>query len=462
MTPSARPAIHGATALAEPPNVATSRRYPRWPVLLFLLSITVPVFFWIGPLRLSPYRLFLLAAIVPLVAGLLLGRCGRILASDVLVLAFSGWAAASLFHNHGVSAAEFAGSTFIETVGPYLLARHYIRSSEDLAALGRALRIIVLFLLPAALLEALNITRLYVDLFAAFAPTFPAFTDVRLGLIRAQTNFEHAILYGVFVASTFSLIAAIPNASGSGTKGVRAAWIAIPATFLSLSAGAYLVLAMQLGLATWNLVFSWVRARWKLLIVLLVVSYAIVDILSNRTPFEVFISYLTFNAHTAYWRVHIWNFGVDNVLAHPVFGLGLHDWVRPSWMYSSSVDNFWLLHAMRYGIPGFVLIAALYLYVVRTAGKGIPTPQGEDKQLRALVFSLVAIGVGICTVHLWGGTYAFFMFLLGAGLFGAANPGQATQTGMDDAADHKGARGAAGTSRNRNVKPSYTRFPPRD
>ena len=79
MMPSARPAIHVDAALAEPPGVARSRRYPRWPVLLFLLSITVPVFFWIGPLRLSPYRLFLLVSIIPLLGGLLLGRCGRIL-----------------------------------------------------------------------------------------------------------------------------------------------------------------------------------------------------------------------------------------------------------------------------------------------------------------------------------------------------------------------------------------------
>jgi O-antigen ligase len=205
-----------------------------------------------------------------------------------------------------------------------------------------------------------------------------------------------------------------------------------------------------------------VRARWKLLIVLLVVSYAIVDVLSNRTPFEVFISYMTFNAHTAYWRVHIWNFGVDNVLAHPIFGLGLHDWARPSWMHSPSVDNFWLLNAMRYGIPGLVLIAALYLYSVRTVGKGIPGAQGEDQQLRALAFSLISIGVGICTVHLWGGTYTFFMFLLGAGLFGAASPGQATRTDTDDTPDSRGQTGAARTTRSRNVKPNYTRFPPRD
>jgi hypothetical protein len=447
MMPFARPAIHGDTALAEPPKVTSSRRFPRWPVLLFLLSITVPVFFWIGPLRLSPYRLFLLVAVIPLLAGLLLGRCGRILAGDVLVLAFSAWVAASLFYNHGTLASEFAGVTFIETVGPYLLARHYIRSSEDLAALGRALSVIVLFLLPAALLEALDITRLYVDFFAAFAPTFPPFGDVRMGLIRAQTNFEHPILYGVFVASTFSLMAAIPNGSGSGTKGLWAAWTAIPATFLSLSVGAYLVLAMQLGLATWNLVFSWVRARWKLMIALFVVSYAIVDILSDRTPFEIFIHYLTFNAQTGYWRVHIWNFGLENVVAHPIFGLGLNDWDRPDWMHSASVDNFWLLHAMRYGIPGFVLIAAMYLYSVRTIGKGIPGAQGEDKQLRALAFSLLGIGVGICTVHLWGGTYAYFMFLLGAGLYGAASPGPGVRTDL---------------TRSRNVAPNYTRFPPRN
>ena len=70
------------------------------------------------------------------------------------------------------------------------------------------------------------------------------------------------------------------------------------------------------------------------------------------------ITYLTFNSGTAYWRLHIWNFGSAEVWRNPLFGIGLNDWARPSWMWTASVDNFWLLTAMRYGIPAFLLLVA--------------------------------------------------------------------------------------------------------
>ena len=63
-------------------------------------------------------------------------------------------------------------------------------------------------------------------------------------------------------------------------------------------------------------------------------AYIVVDMLSNRTPFEVLISYGTFNQATAYNRVHIWNYGMQNVMGSPIFGIGLNDWARPSWMQS--------------------------------------------------------------------------------------------------------------------------------
>ena len=34
----------------------------------------------------------------------------------------------------------------------------------------------------------------------------------------------------------------------------------------------------------------------------------------------------------------------------------------PSFMVSNSVDNFWLITAMRYGIPAFVLMLGTYLW----------------------------------------------------------------------------------------------------
>ena len=43
---------------------------------------------------------------------------------------------------------------------------------------------------------------------------------------------------------------------------------------------------------------------------------------------------------------------------HPVFGIGLNDWTRPWWRAKmASFDNFWLLQAMRFGLPTLIFLA---------------------------------------------------------------------------------------------------------
>jgi hypothetical protein len=71
---------------------------------------------------------------------------------------------------------------------------------------------------------------------------------------------------------------------------------------------------------------------------------SVVDLLSNRTPFHVFVTYLTFSVETGYARIMIWNWGIAEVMRHPVFGIGLAEWERPLWK-SGSMDNFWLVRS---------------------------------------------------------------------------------------------------------------------
>ena len=126
-------------------------------------------------------------------------------------------------------------------------------------------------------------------------------------------------------------------------------------TFTSLSSGPLLSAVLQFGMISWG----WItRNAWWVLVGLVVLGYVAIDLVSNRSPVQVLISYLTFNPANAYWRLHIWNFGSAEVLRHPLFGIGLSDWTRPGWMSTASVDNFWLNTAMRYGFPAFLLLAA--------------------------------------------------------------------------------------------------------
>ena len=91
---------------------------------------------------------------------------------------------------------------------------------------------------------------------------------------------------------------------------------------LSLSSGPLLSIILQLGVNAWNHILRNTQQRWWGFVGLFVLAYIMIDLLSNRTPTKVFMSYATFSAHTAYWRGLIFEYGMQNVWAHPLFGIG--------------------------------------------------------------------------------------------------------------------------------------------
>ena len=194
-------------------------------------------------------------------------------------------------------------------------------------------------------------------------------------------------------------------------------------TFTSLSSAPLLAAAVQIGIIGWG----WItRNAWWVLIGMVVLGYLVIDLLSNRSPVQVLISYLTFNSGTAYWRLHIWTYGSAEVWRHPLFGIGLNDWTRPDWMGTASVDNFWLLTTMRYGLPAFLLlVAGIVANVVQIARQDLSDRLADFR--RGHVIALVSLAITLCTASRLGrDLFAFVMFYLGAGssnLTGAAPAG---------------------------------------
>lgn len=387
----------------------------NWLVPLLMWSLILPVIVNLGPLRLSPNRIILVLTVVPLIIMWLMGAAGRIRAADILVILSSLWMAITLVIYGGTPLIETAGITGVEMLGPYLMARCLIRTERQYKTLIRNLYWIAAVLAPIAAIEATTGIRALHILFDPIFSTFPYGSNMRWNMIRTHTGFEHPILFGCFTAFLFS---PIYFSLRMRMPPVKAFMVALPvpiATFFALSMGAYLGLIIQFMLISWAFVMRKLTARWYILSGLILLAYIVVDVLSNRNPFHVFISYLTFDAHTAFWRILIFNFGIQNVWANPIFGIGLGDWFRPDFMYSSSVDNFWLLMAMRHGIPGFILITGAYIAVMSTLMRTKPSQTSVQIHRRALVFSLIGLGVAMITVHLWNATFVFFMFMLGAG-----------------------------------------------
>lgn len=418
---------------------------------ILMLGIVIPIVVNLGGLELTPSRMVLVPAIVPVFFFWLTGKAGGVRAADIMVMSCAAWTVIALLAVEGVARFQYAGVVAIEMLGPYLIARCYIRGEADYAALIRFLRWIAIFLAPAAMIEALTTKRLYVMLLDPFFQVFPkAAYDFRLGMSRAQVAFEQPILYGVYVATFCAPVYMVARAQGhSPLKSLIYVSPVLAATFFSLSSGPFLDLTLQIMLITWAFMFRKVASRWLILLALVTFAYVVVSLLSNRTPFEVFISYLTFNSSTSYMRVLIFMAGIENVWTNPLFGIGLGNWARPSWMVAGSVDNFWLLMAMRYGIPGFVFIALAFVFVFVTMMRAKLTSAAAGLYRNGHVFSLIGLAIALCTVHLWSATFVFMMFMLGAGLWVADAPQSTTKAGKggDGLSPDRGSGGASGASR---------------
>jgi hypothetical protein len=397
--------------------VATSRTALSLLGPLFVISLAVPLYIYVGSVRLVPYRILLLAALIPLTLTWLTGKAGSIRLPDILMLFAATWGALALLLAPGSTGVETVVIFFIETFGAYLLARVTVRTYTDFFRMVQILFYLLVVLLPFAVIETLTNRALVTEFFSAVAASIPrGEADMRYGLHRASVVFDHPILYGTFCASAFALVYFVAAHRAGPIRRVLRAGIVSVATLCSISSGAIAAIALQVCLIAWHYATKSIRRRWRVLGILFAIGYLAVDLLSNRSPIEVFISYLTIDRETGYFRILIWNYGSAEVLRHPLFGIGMADWVRPNWM-PASVDNFWLLTAMRYGLPALAFFAGSMVLMMVGVGRQKFDGPALNGARTGLLISLGGLMVAGCTVHYWNATYVWLVFLVGSGMW---------------------------------------------
>ena len=379
---------------------------------LFVLALLMPTYmsFSLGPMRLTVYRLFLILGFIPCAAQLMSPARFRMLPSDRLVAASAFWAAATFLYHEGLGTGlEPAGIFVLETLGAYLLGRVLVQDERAFRGFVALVTVIICGLLLFTLPESVFGKNLF--------GLPPSGMEKRMGLTRAQGCFDHPIIHGVFCASAFAMSwrAFAPGPHRSNLARIfQGALISVTA-MTSVSSGAIAALFVQWILLFWVHLTRRIQRRWQLFSALVAAMYVTVDTLSNRTPMLVFFSYLTLSPETAYGRMIIWDWGFyENALKHPLLGIGLADWVRPSWLFSGSMDNFWLVLMVQNGLPCFLFLAWGMISLLRLGSKGA-RQQGVSELFMGWSISVVGLVIAACTVHLWNAALVYLFFLLGAG-----------------------------------------------
>lgn len=412
----------GVGAVSAGVSVAARKGTPVV-LILYIVSLILPLQLQIGPLAMPPFRLVLFFAFVPLLVGLFSGRYGKILPVDWLFMLHVLWASLSVAYNNPARALEHGGSLAVEFLGGYLLARSHIRDKESFFTLAKYLLLAITFTLPFAMVEAVTGKRVLIGIFDAIGlPTIDEIgVERRMGLARVQGPFDHPIHYGVFASLAVSLIflgmkerlSIIWRTLGSGLAGA--------AVFLSLSSGAILAVVVQVMLVGWTVVTFWLKRRWMWFFILMGLGYVTIDLMSNRTPIEVIMSRATFSPHNAYYRANTNFYAWQNIMARPIFGTGLNPWQRPSWLISS-IDNFWLATGVRYGIVALVLLICGYVYGVVKVGLAKLTDPDDLAIRQAWMITFGGLLLTLTTVHMWANLYSFVFCFFGSGMWLVTSP----------------------------------------
>lgn len=391
--------------------------WPAAPVIMLLVALVLPVAFSIGPMALSPYRFVLLVLAVPTLGNWLAGKAGPIRTADILLLLFCLWCAVALLAVHGPEQAlEAGGMLFVETFVAYLIARCHIRTSDDFRATAKVISILMLVLLPLALFEAVTGQKLTLQLFRVLGPTIQEVAnEPRWGLTRAQGPFEHPILFGVFCGGSIALLHLASEGKASFLQRWTMTGLGCLTVFLSLSSGPIAAVVLQLGLIAWNTIFRAVPSRWRILWTIGAVVYVVAEMATVATVPQI-LTRFAFDQWTAFYRLLIVDYGWASVMAHPLFGTGFDDWLHPAWM-SSSIDMFWMVSAIRHGLPA----ATLLLLAFFSAVIGVGLRSISDRTLYACragyLISMAGFFAVGWTVHFWNATHVLFFFLLGAGIW---------------------------------------------
>jgi hypothetical protein len=382
-------------------------------IAAIVVALLIPGSFTIG-VQLSPNRLLLLGLLPFLVWNWLHGMAGRPTVPDVLMLFGTLWIGLALIINNGLGYAPRGVILMVELFGGYLIGRMLIRHTGDYRFFFKLLTWGFLFLLPFALVEMVTGKNLIRPIFGHIFSIPPRQVNLgkRLGLVRAQTVFEHPILMGIVASMCVTNMLYMYR--DKFLKSLRLAGFFLFMTFTTISSGPMLSIGIQLCLTLWDRVLRFLSFRWILLALLGLAGLVAIRFAAEFHLLDFVIQNFMFNPNTADGRLVILEYGTAEIIRHPIFGIGASDWVRPFYK-KPSVDNFWLGHAMRYGLPSFLMIAAaIAIGFSRIVSQKTLSRQQANYRTGYLI-TLVGIVVTLGTVYIWSATSVFVMIFIGAG-----------------------------------------------
>lgn len=401
-------------APAEAPESTGCDRATRWVIALFFVALFIPGNLYIG-VRMTPFRLFLIVMAIPMLLRFRADPTIRVMPIDVLMFLATFWRALAILVNHQLSEVINAGASFMELFFGYLLGRVYLRSAADYRFFFRCFLVTLVAFLPFGLVELLLRKELLRDLAGIVLQQPPMDTrsqNFRMGMMRVQLSFDHAILYGTFCTMGFANLYYVYkdrfplNLAYAGFAGFM--------TLLALSSSSMLVLGLQVGLMVYGAMFRWLPLRWVVLVLTAVFLWYGFELIFSKTVIEFVTQDVIFNPSGGEGRIDQMVYGLKEIQRSPIFGIGLNPAALPFWR-GDVFDNFWLFTAVRYGLPALFFVTAAFVvhFLMIGAAPDLDATETDYRMGYMITFATTAAIIGTLTI--WGIGLVFVMVYIGAG-----------------------------------------------
>lgn len=362
--------------------------------VLLIASLFIPgaAHLEIAGVRLEAYRIVLLIVFLANIQEVI-----AILIRWKIVMAFLAICFLSSFYHRGFSGIPTFGILTLEILGSlYIGYKVAFQSENGTRIVAKAFGLMFIIVAPFAVIEALNAQRIFHIFFGELFNTY-YIADLgesyfRHGIHRASTVFSHPITYSVIAVSLLPLFVLKLR----GLFRALAAAAVLAAAVTSVTSAGVLMLLVFIGAL---LVLPKLRAVEKLprLMALSLAGYWVfMSYASDRGPIVFLMESFAFNPQTAWTRLLQWQHASDDILANPILGVGAGlNWSRPSWM-PESIDSYWLVASLEYGIPAAVLLFSFFCILLLRCWKAFQAT--GDILFYWMFFSVFALIIAATTV----------------------------------------------------------------
>lgn len=373
---------------------------------LYLCFLPNEIAVFIGSVRFEPYRLFL---IFYFFFSVYRGTNGLLFDYEKYLLAAIGWVSISNISTMpGFTGIEPSLIYFLQLWVGYTIGRNAIRSIGSFRVfIGRYLGLI-LILAPLALYESQNGYRLTHVLASKITGIYaePSLGQgyFRYGVHRSSTIFSHPILYSVCATAMFIYV--ISNFYSGFIKSAFLLSI-VAALYTAMTSAGFLMVMIIATLLMIERVSKSIHILKPMLVYGGILTLVVIELLSNRGAVKFLMSTLAFNPQTAYMRYAQFEYTKDDIMRSPWFGIN-GEWTRPIGI-PGSVDNYWIIMALEYGLPNLLLMVVFWYKMGRLLYL--------EREKHAYVFfaylSLASIGIAALTVHLFDRAQILTYLILG-------------------------------------------------